>query len=128
MATPSAPYSAVDDDQPGRHPTVGREADVDPAGSSHGTAIAAETRGKHADQSAGERVGGELGDHHIAPAGRGEEGGGDRLVAVLAGHPEHAEQDGETAMTAAGPPIDWTRVSGPSGSLPCLPERLRMAT
>ena len=31
-------------------------------------------------------------------------------------------------MTAAGPPMTWTRLSGPSGSLPCLPARLRMAT
>ena len=30
-------------------------------------------------------------------------------------------------MTPAGPPMTWTRLSGPSGSLPCLPERLRMA-
>ena len=24
-------------------------------------------------------------------------------------------------MTPAGPPMTWTRLSGPSGSLPCLP-------
>ena len=30
-------------------------------------------------------------------------------------------------MTPAGPPMTWVRLSGPSGSLPCLPERLRMA-
>ena len=97
METPRAPYSAVDGDQPGRHPDAfAVEVDVDPAGLEpwHGDRHRDGER-QQAHQCTGERVGDELGDHDVAAAGRGEERGGDRLVPVLAGHSEHAEQGGD---------------------------------
>ena len=97
METPRAPYSAVDTTNPAATRTpVAVEVDVDAAGVQprHGDRRRDGER-QQAHQCAGERVGDELGDHDVAPAGRGEEGGGDRLVPVLAGHAEHAEQDGD---------------------------------
>ena len=97
METPEGAVQRRRHDQPGRHPDgVAVEVDVDPAGVQprHGDRRR-DGEGQQAHQCAGERVGDELGDHDVAAAGRGEEGGGDRLVPVLTGHPEHAEQDGD---------------------------------